>query len=57
MRKFRRVWEVGIYEGGLIHLNLRGLLGLGRGIRCTECHFLVIKMNISGKTSQKLAFF
>lgn len=29
MRSFRQ--EFNIYEGGLIHLNFRGLLGLGGG--------------------------
>lgn len=32
---------MGIYKGGLIQLNLRGLLGPGGGMCSTECHLLV----------------
>lgn len=32
---------MGIYEGGSIQPNLRGLLSLGGGLYCAECHFSV----------------
>lgn len=33
--------EVYIYEGGLNHLHLTGLLGLGRSMCFPSCHFFV----------------